>query len=55
MVLCALCEQPAVAVQILPGGRARPICLLHDVPATFGKPDKRGPDKDLEPPALAAE
>lgn len=59
MVFCALCEQPATAVQILPGGRARPVCILHDVPFDpLRKSDKHPPvesDKRDKPSALAAE
>jgi hypothetical protein len=64
MITCALCEQPAIAVQILPGGRARPVCILHDVPsARTKKPgqrekpprDKDGGDRPGDRSALAAE
>jgi len=60
MVLCALCEQAATAVQVLPGGRARPVCLLHDVPLAARKSKKPVAGDDTRdapdnPPAIAAE
>ncbi|MBL6852899.1 MAG: hypothetical protein ISS15_08685 [Alphaproteobacteria bacterium] len=46
-------------MQILPGGRARPVCILHDVPFDpLRKSDKHPPvesDKRDKPSALAAE